>query len=135
MKKRRWRRMQRYMRWYQEEILHMPPQFLWTKVTSEAIIYPWMSTVLYSWYAVNYFLGDDFNLFRYLEFEYFEISISLNLVHFWVMNNLNELPWNVDYTYKWFEIHYTISLEYILQLIEKNIFHLNSCNVELHCWV
>ena len=40
-----------------EEILHMPPQFLWTKVTSEAIIYPWMSTVFYSWYAVNYFLG------------------------------------------------------------------------------
>ena len=23
-----------------EEILHMPPQFLWTEVTSEAIIYP-----------------------------------------------------------------------------------------------
>ena len=39
-----------------EEILHMPPQFLWTKVTSEAIIYPWMNTVFHSWYAVNYFL-------------------------------------------------------------------------------
>ena len=27
-------------------ILHMPPQFLWTKVTSQPIIYPWAGTII-----------------------------------------------------------------------------------------